>query len=165
MLLRIKKHKDMSTVKTKWIQGDTVANCLSLYVNDQKTNVYYFTDKYKYFEPGQKEKALKTEQLILKGEVTAENDNWDMWDLCKCYILLNPEIVELPKDFKPVNFWNNAGGLTGYEKDKFNLEYIKTREKRIWSQLIKAINWETLTLQKRIGAIIHTYGYSLHFID
>jgi len=142
--------------------GDTK----SLYVNGQKTNVWFYLPHHKFYnytsdDAAITQRAEKTAELITAGELTAEN--WHMWDLCAhLNITLNKVTqIDSPGDWhNKIQSHSTCIALSQEKKTEIINSLLGTR---INTQIIK--QWHENRLLQNVGIHFSDFGYALYFID
>lgn len=152
----------------EWRDSQRVEHCKCLFVNNERTNIYYFTPENKYFgNAGCDTKAIQdaknAEQLIREGNIyPTEGYKWEGFDTCGMVriILADFDCIELTEEG---NFENAIHHLTGWHNPTF-AEVIEWHPKSYLTQWTKAIDKRTGEMMRRIGFKIGAYGFSMYFI-
>lgn len=151
--------------ETAFIPSDKHKGFVHLYVNGKKTNMWYNTPDYKYYNTTCDDDRKKLECEIVKnlidtGKIVAPD--WDMWDTCAHEEYFIKELTVVDK----IDFQNKVMSLSGYE-DYTN----KERQKTIIKELIGSRQFvQTLRriigneLSDKMGIAFNHYGYSIGFI-
>ena len=135
----------------------------SLYVNGQKTNIYYPEMPSTFFLVS-KEKAEAEAELIKKLDIFPHDGNYENFDTCGTayFDLSKAEKV----NFDP-NYWNNIYRCSGgnYETEQQQEQAMNEIKKQIahWSQWTKAIDRNTGKILKNIGVKFYPCGYTVFF--
>lgn len=137
--------------------------CISLYVNDQKTNIYYFTRPMIFCDEKQQQRnALQAQQFIEEGKVFPPGGNWAGLDLCASCLFTIRGLVQLNKP----GDWDNAiitvqtpCLISPEQHDAITSQWVgKTQQ----TQFIKRIIGDEIS--NAAGIYIDKYGYILYFI-
>lgn len=156
-------------LKTEFIKDSK--NATHLYVNGEKTNVYFFTPKYCEQFPWngshayQKRQAETIKKLIEEGELKPlDSESFDMFDICAgCRVDLSNTIVLSEK----VNYEREIFGCsTPYEiTDDLKPGLLKAihEQKSFLTQYCKMLSDDKLL--KRTGVYFFKFGYSVCFIE
>lgn len=145
-------------------------NTASLYVNGQKTNVWYFLPRYHLFEFNrlchikQRQRAETVKMLIDKRQITV--DNWHQWDVCQYsrYQLKNLIILPEERKISSNNIFLNCCGYEHYNDHQCQQAIYKSyKEKWEYIQWSKRIIDNTLSNQPAIQFFF--YGYQLGFVS
>lgn len=150
-------------VTTVFKPSENVKDSFSLYVNGQKTNIYYFTKPMLFICAEQQRKnAMLAERFINEGKVYPKDDNWTGFDLCvSCQIIVG--------ELKPLSEpgeWSNTlmTVLIPYRIPPQRHLYITQKwvGRKVNTQFCKRIVQDRIS--DNIGIHIDNYGYSLYFI-
>lgn len=150
----------------EWIKKPN-GNSKSLYVNGQKTNIYYFLPEYEHFNLSgdgyaKIAKAQNEEELIKAGLIYPENGDWTGFDTCASITIKMDKIEFLPATGSP-SFWNRVCTVSGggaIEPDKLK-EKLKTESH--WTQWTKMIDRNTGEFLTKLACTIYPNGYTIFF--
>lgn len=135
----------------------------SLYVNGQKTNIYYPETPDGFFLHT-KERAEQEAELIRNLDIYPQHGSYENFDICATayFDLSKAEKV----NFAP-NYSNVLFSCTGrcYETEEQQDQEMNEIRKDIahWSQWTKAIDKQTGKMLKNIGVKFFPYGYTVFF--
>ena len=159
----------MKTIKTEWKTQNTfdgVPCVKKLFVNEQETNIYYFTPSYKHFDmqgPEQMRKAQDEELLIKQGKIYPQNGDFTGFDICASYHI-KPAQFEVLNEEQDINFWNRILTCTG--REPIREDVIKEITKSpIHTQFTKAVNRQTGEFLTKIAVKFYPYGWAIGFIS
>lgn len=153
----------MNRLQTEFKPSEDIKDCISLYVNGQKTNIYYFTRPMIFCDEKQQQRnALQALQFIREGKVFPPGDSWTGFDLCASCLFAIRDLTELEKPGP----WCNAilTVQTPYfipheQHAKIISQWTGKTEQ---TQLTKRIVRDDIS--NATGIHIDNYGYTLYFI-
>ncbi len=159
---RAVKNKSIK-VNTEFITDKSIRDCICLYVNGERTNIFFFI-KMMLFQCSeqQQQKALLTQRWIEQGKIFPYDGNWKNFSICAPCLF---HIRELSK-LNEIPHWANE--LVGVQTNR----YIDSNEHKSiiqqwtntqqWTQFSKRIKKENISNQ--VGIYFWHYGYAIYFI-
>ncbi|MBN8787243.1 MAG: hypothetical protein J0I84_09140 [Terrimonas sp.] len=153
----------MNRLQTEFKPSENLQDCISLYVNGHKTNVYYFTRPMIFCDEKQQQRdAIKAQRFIEEGKVFPPGGNWAGFDLCASCLFTIRELIQL----KRPGAWSNAilTLQTPYfipheQHETIIRQWIGKTEQ---TQFTKRIVGDEIS--NAAGIYIDNYGYTLYFI-
>jgi len=153
----------MSSIQTTFKAGTTTSNTISLFINDVKTNIYYFTvPSAGKTVAQQQQEAFTMQRLIEQGAIYPEDGNWEGFDICDSSHFTIQELVILDFDPPYANKLLSArpGAKIGpADHQKIIASYLHKTE---WTQYSKRLIQDRIS--DRVGIRFGSYGYGIYFI-
>jgi|SRR5579859_4716375 len=153
----------MNQLFTTFKPGTGTTNSISLYVNNLKTNIYYFTTLSggKSVEAQQKE-AFAMQRLIERGAIYPEDGNWEGFDICASshFTIDHLKII----DFVPP-YSNKLFQATVYYRlapTDYPGIIASHLGKTEWTQYCKRLVEDRIS--NRLGILFGNFGYAVYFI-
>lgn len=134
----------------------------SLFVNGQKTNIYYPEIPSTFFLVSQ-EKAEQEAELIKNLDIYPHDGNYENFDTCGTvyFDLSKAEKVNFQGDFYNTIYRCSGSSYETEDEQNKAMQEIKTKI-AYWSQWTKAID-KNGKLLKNIGVKFYPYGYTVFF--
>ena len=156
-------HNLYPLVTTAFKPSENVKDSFCLYVNGQKTNIYYFTKPVLLMSAEhQRKEAMQAEYFIKKGKVYPPDGNWLGFDLCASCLFTTSNLKPLSAPCEWRNTITSVSTPYHIKPEQHPGIIQKWTDVTVNTQFCKRIVQGEIS--KAVGIYIDNYGYSLYFI-